>query len=73
MQLIRQFLEQQNLTQEDFAERVGVSQGVVSHWLSGKKRPSLDNLLAMAEVTGHPIEKLIADLQTEAATRARVA
>jgi transcriptional regulator with XRE-family HTH domain len=73
MQLIRQFLERKKLTQEEFAEQVGVSQGVISHWLSSKKRPSLDNLLSMSAVTSIPIEKLIADLQTDVPTRDRVA
>jgi transcriptional regulator with XRE-family HTH domain len=73
MQLIRQFLERQKLTQEEFADQIGVSQGVVSHWLSGKKRPSLDNLLSISAITSTPIEKLIADLQTDVPTRDRVA
>lgn len=67
MQQLRRFLEQRELTQEAFADQVGVTQGQVSNWLTGKKRPSLDNLLSIASITKIPIEKLIADLQKQVA------
>lgn len=67
MQQVRRFLEQRDLTQEEFADQVGVTQGMVSLWLTGKKRPSLDNLLSISSITRIPIEKLIADLQKQVA------
>lgn len=67
MQHVQRFLEQRDLTQEEFADQVGVTQGTVSLWLAGSKRPSLDNLLRIASITRIPIEKLIADLQKQVA------
>lgn len=67
MQQLRRFLEQRELTQEEFADQVGVTQGMVSLWLTGKKRPSLDNLITISGLTKIPIEKLIADLQKQVA------
>lgn len=67
MRILRRYLKQHELTQEDFADRVGVTQGQVSAWLSGKKRPSLDNLLSITRVTGISIAELIADLQKQVA------
>lgn len=67
MQQVQRFLEQRSLTQEEFADQIGVTQGTVSLWLTGKKRPSLDNLISISATTKIPIEKLIADLQKQVA------
>lgn len=37
---IATYLKTADLTQEEFARRVGVSQGAVSQWLLGKIKPS---------------------------------
>ena len=33
----------------DFAKYIGVSQGVISHWMSGKRTPSTGSLLKIAQ------------------------
>lgn len=37
---IAAYLKDQSMTQEDFAGLAGVTQGRVSHWLSGEKVPA---------------------------------
>lgn len=67
MYYLRQFIAQRELTQEKFADKIGVTQGTVSLWLNGKKRPSLTNLMTIAAVSKIPIEKLISDLRKQVA------
>lgn len=40
------------LTQEALAERLGVTQGAVAHWLSGRREPDLETLEKILEITG---------------------
>lgn len=46
-EILKEFLTENNLTQVAFAKRIGVKQGQVSEWLSGKSKPSYDTLRAM--------------------------
>lgn len=59
MQNLKQWMASQNLTQERLAEKLGVTQGAVSHWLVGRARPSLDVLLDLEEVTGLTLHQLL--------------
>lgn len=67
MQLVKRWCEQRDVTQEQFGDEIGVTQGTVSLWFTGERRPSLDNLLSISTVTKIPIEKLIADLRKQVA------
>lgn len=67
MQMVKRWCEQREVTQEEFGDQVGVTQGTVSLWFAGKKRPSLDNLVSISSFTRIPIEKLIAELQKQVA------
>lgn len=40
------------MTQAEFAQEVGVAQGMISKWESGDDAPSLDNLISLSEATG---------------------
>ncbi|MDP9380113.1 MAG: helix-turn-helix domain-containing protein [Chloroflexota bacterium] len=50
--------EHAGYTQEDEAERVGVSQGTISRWERGKTSPSRGELLRLAQVYGVDLEQL---------------
>lgn len=50
--ILKEFLTENNLTQVEFAKRIGVKQGQVSEWLYGKSKPGYDNLRAMASAFG---------------------
>lgn len=48
-------------TPKDISERTGVSQSLVSRWLSGKVHPSAENVVAFARAfNGRPVEALMA-------------
>lgn len=46
--ILREFLTENNLSQAEFARRIGVKPGQVSEWLHGKAKPGYDTLRAMA-------------------------
>lgn len=52
-QMLREFqaqCRQKGLTREKFAEKLGVSDNTVDSWLSGRSRPSQDNIQSIAKV-----------------------
>ena len=57
MTRIRAFRQARNLTQKQFAEMVGVTQGAVSHWESGAQI-SLKYIPVVATLLGLPISEL---------------
>ena len=46
--ILKDFLEDNNLTQVNFAKTIGVKQSQVSEWLKGKAKPGYDILKRMA-------------------------
>ncbi len=55
-------MRQNNLTQEELAEKLGVSRGSVAKWVSGENLPSLDNLRTMRVLFNrNTIDELIED------------
>ena len=55
---IRDKLERAGISQQQLADRVGVSEGTVSYWCSGKKGPSADKLPSIASALGCDINSL---------------
>ena len=51
------------LTQEQLAEKLGVSRQAVSKWETGTAEPSTSNLLALAKAFNISPEELLRDLQ----------
>ena len=47
-EILKDFLEENNLTQVAFAKAIGVKQSQVSEWLKGKAKPGYDMLKSMA-------------------------
>lgn len=47
------------LSQEELAERIGVSRQAVSKWESGESFPDIDNLIAMGDIFGVSIDRLV--------------
>ncbi len=52
VEILREFLHENNLSQAEFARRIGVKPGQVSEWLHGKAKPGYDTLKAMATAFG---------------------
>ncbi|MBE7084317.1 MAG: helix-turn-helix transcriptional regulator [Clostridiales bacterium] len=46
--ILKDFLQENNLTQVAFAKRIGVKQSQVSEWLKGKAKPGYDILRNMS-------------------------
>lgn len=47
-EILKEFLEENQLTQVAFSKKIGVKQSQVSEWLSGKAKPGYDILRSMA-------------------------
>lgn len=52
--------EESNFTQQDVAERLGVSKAVISKWECGKAYPSLEYLPKLSELYGVSINEILA-------------
>ncbi len=48
-EILKEFLEENNLTQVAFAKIIGVKQSQVSEWLRGKAKPGYDILRNMSK------------------------
>lgn len=51
--------QEQGLSQEALAERLGVSRQAVSKWERGESSPDTDNLIALAELYGLSLDALV--------------
>jgi transcriptional regulator with XRE-family HTH domain len=47
---VKRILREQGIQQSELAERLHVSEGTISHWMSGRHRPSIDKLREIAAV-----------------------
>lgn len=47
--IIQQILTEKNLSQQKFADLLGVNQTTISQWLLGKKKPGYDSILMLYE------------------------
>lgn len=56
-----------NLSQEELAERLGVSRQAVSKWERSEASPDTDNLIALAKIYGLSLDELIYGEQPEKA------
>lgn len=45
--VLRQLMEEQNLSQQKIADILGVNQTTVSQWLLGRKKPGYDSILSI--------------------------
>lgn len=48
-EILREFLDENNLTQVAFSKKIGVKQSQVSEWLKGKAKPGYDILKSMSK------------------------
>ncbi len=46
--ILYEFLEENNLTQSEFAKKVNIRQGQVSEWLHGRSKPGYDLLRSIS-------------------------
>lgn len=65
--LARRTRRYQDLTQEQLAERIGVSRDALAGWEQGEHEPTLSNAIAWARALGLPLSKLLTDDEPEPA------
>ena len=58
-ELIRRFRSEENLTQEDIAERLNITRQAISSWEAGKTEPDLEMIRKLAELFGISVEALL--------------
>ncbi len=58
----------EGISQAEVSRRIGVTHGVVSRWEAGTRRPSIDNLVAVAAALGTTFGALTACLDGEGVT-----
>ena len=47
IEILKDIMNENNLNQTSFAKKIGIKQSQVSEWLSGKSKPSYENLKAI--------------------------
>ena len=50
--IIKEIMHEKGLSQQAFAEILGINQTTVSQWLLGKKKPGYDSILLLYEKFG---------------------
>ncbi len=56
---IKEIRKKQNLTQEQFAEKIFVSRNAVAKWESNRGYPDIENLITISELFGISLDDLI--------------
>lgn len=56
---IKELMDEKSLNQVELAEKSGVTQGMISAWLLGKKLPSIASLWILADYFGVDIDYLV--------------
>ena len=59
MRNLTKHLKAQGITQVELAKRMNVSQPTVWAWLHGRKTPTADNLVKLANLTGLTVDALL--------------
>lgn len=57
---ITKLMTEQGFTVEKMADKLFLSDRTIEHWRAGTKLPSLDNLVALAEVLGVGTDDILA-------------
>ncbi len=69
--LMRGWMDRSCLNLKEAAERIGVSNSLLSHYLGGDRIPSLENAVRIWRVTGVSMEAWVAHLGAELGKRPR--
>ena len=61
---IRHIRQRLGMSQAEFAEAIGITQGAVSQWEQGRTNPAFSKVCAIAKLMGITIDQLIAEEKT---------
>ena len=56
---MKEILNENNLSQVKLAQKIGMSQGVVNNYCTGKREPTLDVLIAICQELGVSADYLL--------------
>lgn len=59
MERLKKYLEDEGLTQAEFAKKLKVEQPTVSEWISGRTKPTADRLIDLSRITKISIDELL--------------
>ena len=59
MERLKRYLDEEDISQAEFARQMGVSQPTVWEWLNGHSLPSADRLRKLSQLTGISIDELL--------------
>ncbi len=63
MTQLKLFRTQMGMTQEDVAEKVGVSRQAVAKWEKGETLPDIESCVKLADLFGVPVDALVRNMQ----------
>jgi len=67
----RRLMREQGLTQEQVADKLGVSRGAFNHWMNGRRKPKHEDIIKISEVLGVPLVFLTSPNDTDVALTAK--
>ena len=56
---IRRLREERGISQQELAQPLGVTQGAVSHWENGVRKPDIDDIVKIAQLFNCKVDDLI--------------
>lgn len=56
---LREIRKQQGMTAQVLAEKLGISQGAISHYETGRRKPSIDMVVKMSKIFNCSVDDLI--------------
>lgn len=59
--LLKSRIKYKGITLREIADSLSVTEGAVSHWLSGRREPSIKTIRAMAALAGVSMQELFGD------------
>ena len=62
---LKMYRTQSGFTQEQLAEKIGVSRQAVAKWERGETMPDLDSCIKLAELYGTTVDMLVRDIGKE--------
>lgn len=65
-QNLQKIRSEKNLSQEQLADKIGVSRQTISAWESGKASPELDKITTISKLFSVSIDELVGEIKTEA-------
>ncbi len=57
--VLKEILETEGISQGEFAERIGATQGTISKWLNGQQEPRFYQLQEIKRAFGYPADFIL--------------